>query len=179
MNLIEENVDCVIRGGELSDQSLIARRIADMTFVTCASPAYLQRYGEPAHPHDLESDHHVITYFAPGTGRLYSPSFIAADDEHEVKGRYIVSVNDGSAYVAAGLAGLGIIQAPSFMVQEHLADGRLRQILPAWETTSMPLHVVYPPNRHLSNKLRVFVDWVADLFGRENFGMTRPAQIVR
>ena len=66
--------------------------------------------------------------------------------------------------MAAGLAGLGVIQAPHFMVQQHLASGALRPVLPEWSTAAMPLHVVYPPNRHLSNKLRIFVDWVAELF---------------
>lgn len=179
VNLIEENVDCVIRGGELTDQSLIARRIAEMSFITCAAPAYLQRHGEPQQPSDLEHGHTVVTYVAPGTGRIYMPSFEADGALRDVKARSIISVNDGSAYVAAGLAGLGVIQAPIFMVQDHLEAGALRAILAAWSTETMPLHVVYPPNRHLSNKLRVFVDWVAELFARENFGLPAKSASVR
>lgn len=87
-----------------------------------------------------------------------------------MNGRYIVSVNESNAYVAAALAGLGVIQTPRFMVEEHLATGTLRPVLSEWSTKPMSLHVVYPPNRHLSNKLRVFVDWIADLFARQRTG---------
>ena len=75
-----------------------------------------------------------------------------------------VSVNDSNAYVAAGLAGLGIILGPTFMVQQHIARGELVPVLGEWWSEPIPVHVVYPPNRHLSTKVRIFVDWVADLF---------------
>jgi DNA-binding transcriptional LysR family regulator len=84
----------------------------------------------------------------------------------EVSGRHIASFNDGNAYVAAGLAGLGVIQAPTFMVRQHLAGGGLRPILKRWTGEAMPLHVVYPPNRHLSAKLRILVDWLVEIFAR-------------
>ena len=85
-------------------------------------------------------------------------------ERYQVSGRYIVSVNDSNAYVGAALAGFGAIHAPAFMVQHHIDTGALRRVLDGWTSDHMPLHVVYPPNAHLSNKLRVFVDWVADLF---------------
>jgi DNA-binding transcriptional LysR family regulator len=94
----------------------------------------------------------------------------------ELPGRYVVSVNDGNAYVAAMLSGLGVGQAPTFMVQDHLARGELRPVLTRWKARSLPLHVVYPPNRHLSNKLRVFVDWIADLFARHDHLQRQPAR---
>ena len=148
----------------MKDQSLIARRIGEMHFITCAAPSYLERHGEPRHPTDLEKDHYVVSYFGAAHGQVYPFEFHANGETIELVGRYIVSVNDGNAYVAAGLVGLGIVQAPTFMVQEHLAAGALRPVLADWTPEAMPLHVVYPPNRHLSNKLRVFVDWIADLF---------------
>ena len=164
VDLVAENVDCVVRGGDLTDQSLIARRIAQLPFLNCAAPSYLQRYGEPRHPSQLETDHHIVSFFHPRTGRPHQLDFVRGDEEIEVTGRYIVSVNESNAYVAAALAGLGIIQTPRFMVEDHLAAGALRPVLADWSTKPMSLHVVYPPNRHLSNKLRVFVDWIADLF---------------
>jgi LysR family transcriptional regulator, regulator for bpeEF and oprC len=163
VDLIGENVDCVVRAGRLTDQSLIARRIGALEFITCAAPSYLQRYGEPRHPGELESGHRVVSYFIARSGRTLPLTFLAGEERHEVRGHAIVSVNDGNAYVAAGLAGLGVLQAPTFMLEPHLASGRLRQVLPGWRAEVLPLHVVYPPNRHISNRVRVFVDWVAEL----------------
>lgn len=164
VDLIGENVDCVVRGGELTDQSLIARRIGELDFIACAAPSYLERYGEPRHPTDFENSHYMVGYFQAGSGRTFPLSFALNGERYDVSGRYIVSVNDSNAYVGAALAGLGAIQAPTFMVQHHIATGALRHVLDGWTTDRMPLHIVYPPNAHLSNKLRVFVDWVADLF---------------
>lgn len=164
VDLMAENVDCVVRAGDLTDQSLIARRIGEMHLITCAAPAYLERHGEPSHPTDLEKNHYVVSYFSSRTGQSYPLTFHSNDKTIELVGRYVVALNDGNAYLAAALLGMGIVQAPTFMVQKHLAAGTLRPVLTAWKARSMPLHVVYPPNRHLSNKLRVFVDWIADLF---------------
>jgi LysR family transcriptional regulator for bpeEF and oprC len=178
VDLVGENVDCVVRGGELTDQSLIARRIGELHFVTCAAPSYLERYGEPRHPTDFETEHYVVGYFNAGSGRFHRFNFASNEERHEVSGRYIVSVNDGNAFVAAGLAGLGVIQAPTFMVQQKLATGALRPVLASWTSDLMPLHVVYPPNRHLSSKLRIFVDWIADLFASDDFSRRRSALAV-
>jgi DNA-binding transcriptional LysR family regulator len=175
VDLVGENVDCVVRAGELSDQSLVARRIAEMHFITCAAPSYLERHGAPRHPADLETDHYTIGYFNAGTGRLYPFDFALNGERHEISARYIIAVNEGNAYVAAGLAGLGVLQAPTFMVQEHLKTGALRPVLSAWTTEPVPLHIVYPPNRHLSNKVRVFVDWIADLFAGDDLIQRRAA----
>lgn len=166
VDLIGENVDCVVRAGKLMDQSLIARRIGALHFVTCASPAYLQRHGEPQHPRDLENGHHVVSYFVDRSGRTYPLTFSQGEERVEVHGHAIVSVNDGNAYVAAGVAGLGVMQAPAFMVEPHVAGGRLRPVLGGWGAEVLPLHVVYPPNRHISNRVRVFVDWVAELLAQ-------------
>jgi DNA-binding transcriptional LysR family regulator len=174
VNLIAENVDCVVRGGEISDQSLIARRIGEISFVTCASPAYLDRYGEPQHPADLDRDHYVVGYFSAESGRRWPFTFVSGEESIEVPGRYIAAFNDGNSYVEAGVAGLGVVQAPVFMVRKHLDDGSLRCILADWTTEPMPLHVVYPPNRHLSAKLRIFVDWIAEIFARSK--LMRPAE---
>jgi len=177
VDLIGENVDCVVRGGELTDQSLIARRIGELDFIACAAPSYLERYGEPRHPTDFETSHYMVGYFQAGTGRTFPLSFALNGERYDVSGRYIVSVNDSNAYVGAALAGLGAIQAPTFMVQQHIAAGALRRVLDGWTTDRMPLHVVYPPNAHLSNKLRVFVDWVADLFASHDLIRRRATPV--
>jgi DNA-binding transcriptional LysR family regulator len=169
VDLVSENVDCVVRGGELHDQSLVARRIGEMQFITCAAPSYLARHGVPTHPSDLErSEHRVVSYFSPRTGRLFPFDFTKDDERLEVRGRYSVSVNDSNAYLSAGLAGLGVMQAPTYMVQDPISSGELEPVLSDWCCEPVPMYVVYAPNRHLSAKLRVFVDWVADLFANND-----------
>jgi DNA-binding transcriptional LysR family regulator len=168
-DLIGENVDCVLRAGELLDQSLIARRLADMPMITCAAPSYLARMGEPMHPADLEKHHQLVNFFSARTGRAISFDFARGNERLEIEGRHSVTLNEGTSYVVAAVAGLGVAQSPKFMVDSYLATGQLRQILSDWTVEPLPLHVVYPPNRHLSNKLRVFVDWVAGLFAGGGF----------
>src|SRR5579859_5947824 len=163
-DLIGENVDCVIRGGALNDQSLIARRITNLPMITYAAPSYLDRYGTPLHPKEIEDRHHVVSYFSARSGRILDFDFARDDEQFEIKGRQMVALNEASAYVTAVVAGLGIGQSPSVMVEPYLRSGQLRRVLPDWTPEPLPLHVVYPPNRHLSNKLRVFVDWIAGLF---------------
>ncbi|QTL03772.1 LysR family transcriptional regulator [Aquabacter sp. L1I39] len=164
VDLVGENVDCVIRGGDLTDPSLVARRIGEIHRITCAAPSYLKRYGIPNHPRDLETDFPTVRYFNARTGRLLELEFEREGQTLEPDGRYMIAVNDGNAYLAAGLAGLGIIQLPTFMAQSHIGAGTLVPVLTAWTTESFPVFTVFPPNRHLSARLRVFVDWVAELF---------------
>jgi DNA-binding transcriptional LysR family regulator len=174
VDLISENVDCVIRAGTLTDQSLIARKIAEMHFTTCAAPSYLQRYGEPMHPDDIERDHRMIGYLKSGATQPMPMTFVSKNERREVTAAVTLNVNDGNAYVAAGLAGLGLMHAPLFMLEPHLASGALRPVVRSWLSEPVPLYIVYPPNKHLSNKLRIFVDWVAELFARSELIQQRP-----
>lgn len=165
VDLISDNVDCVIRGGELLEQSLVARRIGNLEFVTVASPEYLRRHGVPLHPSDLENGRHTtVNYFSARTGRLFPHEFAKDGETIELPGRYKVSVNESNAHVAAVLAGLGVSQSVVFTVAPYLASGELVPVLPDWKRPPLPIHVVYPPNRHLSAKVRAFVDWAAQLF---------------
>lgn len=179
VDLLSENIDCVLRAGTLLDESLVARRLGELHFLTVASPSYLQRYGMPSHPSDLETTHPVVGYFSWRTGRTYPLDFNKAGERIEVQGRYAVSVNDSNAHVVAALQGLGLIQTASFMVQGHIAAGELVPVLADWSSDPLPLHVVYPPNRHLSNKTRVFVDWVAELFSRSDLVQRRSTLPLR
>ena len=164
VDLISDNVDCVIRGGELTEQSLVARRIANLSLVTVASPAYLKRHGVPLHPNDLEKGHTTVGFFSSSTGRFYPEVFTRDDETIELVGTYKVSVNDSNAHTAALLAGMGVSQTALFAAAPHLANGELVQVMPEWSRPRLPVHVVYPPNRHLSAKTRAFVDWAAELF---------------
>lgn len=168
VDLIGDNVDCVIRGGELTDQSLVARRIGEFHFITCATPEYLRRHGMPAHPRELtEAPHRMIGYFSARTGKLMSDAFRRGDETVEVVGNHVLAVNDASGYLNAGLAHLGAMQLTCFMAAPLLKSGQIVRVLEDWQAEPIPVYVVYPPNRHLSSKLRVFVDWVVDLVGRQ------------
>ena len=169
VDLIGENVDCVLRGGELTDQSLVARRIGEFHLIVCAAPSYLKRHGTPQHPAELEGDgHQMVHYFSHRTGRIHPFTFHKDGETLEVIGRHSLSVNDSNANLAAGLAGLGVVRTGTFVAAPHFASGALVPLLLDWCTDTIPIHVVYPPNRHLSAKLRVFVDWVAELFARSD-----------
>ncbi len=163
IDLIEEGVDCAIRGGNLSDSTLIARRVGIIDFVTCATPDYLARYGRPMHPSDLER-HRCVNFFSSKTGRIYPWDFTRGEERIELTPPSTIAVNDANAYVTAGLAGLGVVQIGEASIAPYLQSGAFEVILPEWKTDPLPIHVVYPQNRHLSAKVRVFVEWVAELF---------------
>ncbi|NWO56016.1 LysR family transcriptional regulator [Chromohalobacter israelensis] len=165
VDIIDEKVDCVVRGGELTDQSLMARRIGDLPLGVYASPSYLERAGSPAHPGDLENTHHRVVGFLGS--RLGKPFAMHRREESiKVQGRYVLSTDDGNSYLAAGLAGLGILWLPDYMAREHLASGELVALFEDWRLDPMPLYLAYPPNRHVSAKLRVFIEWIAELMAR-------------
>lgn len=163
VDLVEEGVDCAVRGGGLDDTSLIARRVGVVNFLTAASPGYLAKHGMPQHPHDL-AQHRCVNYFSAKTGKTFDWDFNRGDERIEVPMRGVIALNDSNAYVEAGLAGLGIIQMTDYLVTKHVDTGRMTQVLPDWHSDPLPVHVVYPQNRHLSAKVRVFVEWVAELF---------------
>ena len=142
---------------------MVARRIGIFQGITCAAPRYIERHGEPKTIAELES-HQAVNYFSTRNGRVIDWDFVVDGESIPVKMKGVVSVNDGDAYVACGLQGFGLIQPPSFMVAEHLESGALREILPEWRPAPLPISVVYLHNRHLSSKVRVFVDWVTELF---------------
>ncbi|HUG25379.1 LysR family transcriptional regulator [Piscinibacter sp.] len=168
VDLIGENVDCVVQGGEVADPSLVARRIGDFHLIVCASPGYLKRHGVPQHPLDIEGGHIVVNGFDHAAGKPQPFSFTKAGRRHEISGRRMLSVSDSNAALTAGLNGIGIIRMTTLMAQPHVESGRLQPLLLDWCTDSLPVHVMYLPNRHLSAKVRVFVDWVAALFARSD-----------
>jgi len=179
VDLISDNVDCVIRGGELQEQSLVARRIANMPLVAVATPAYLAQHGVPAHPLELEARHTMVNYFSPRTGRPYPHVFEKQGERIEIAGRYTVSLNESNAHLAAVLAGLGISQVARFAAAPYIASGELVEVLADWPHPAIPMYVVYPPNRHLSARVRAFVEWAAELLSREAMegGAAAPAPL--
>lgn len=164
VDLLGDRVDCVIRGGTLSDPSLIARRLGSLKFVTCATPGYLSAHGTPSHPTDLETNHQMVRYFFAGTNRRLPVEFVRGEERISVDGSYFVSVNDSNALLAAALAGMGVLQTLMFMAEPHFKSGALVPLLDDWSLEPNPIYIVYSPNRHLSTRVRVFVEWLVELF---------------
>ena len=173
VDLIEEAVDCVIRGGELTDLSLVARRVASLKFVTCASPAYIAEYGMPQTPADIER-HVGIHYFSSTyNGKVFDFDFNKDGERTQMMGGKKVLFNDAEACTQAVLSGVGIAQLPTYIVQDYIASGELCVVLGTYLSEDLPLHVLYPQNRHLSTKVRAFIDWIAELFNNSDLLQTR------
>ncbi|RRU14287.1 LysR family transcriptional regulator [Stenotrophomonas sp. 278] len=167
VDLIDENVDCVIRGGTITDPSLVARHIGDLQAGLYAAPSYLERHGTPDHPSVLEAEpHQIIGYLRKHGGRLLHVTLHQGNEHLTVQGRHTFAMDDGNTYMAAGLAGLGVIWLPDYMADAHVQLGELVRLFPDWALDAMPLNLAFPPNRHVSAKLRVFIDWVVELMDR-------------
>lgn len=164
VHLIGEGVDCVLRGGVLSDPSLVARRVARMPYMTCATPDYLKRHGVPATPADLLDGHRVVSYFSSRTGRYIPPHYERGDERIEINGHAVIAVNESTAHLTALLSGLGVAQTFAFMAHPHVESGALVELLADWEPPPMPVSIAYPSSRHPSAKLRAFVDWTVEVF---------------
>ncbi|MFM9924527.1 LysR family transcriptional regulator [Variovorax sp. H27-G14] len=176
VDLIGERVDCVLRGGELTDPSLMARRVGDLQLGVYAAPSYLARAGMPAHPGALEDTHHrIVGFLWSRTGKPFPYAMQRDAERLEVRGRYVFSFDDGNAYLAAGLAGLGVLWLPRYMADAHAASGELVPLFEDWQLDPMPMYVAYTPNRHVSAKLRVFIDWVVELMALHAPVKGRPA----
>ena len=166
IDVLREGVDCVLRIGELRDWPLVARRLAEFPQVTCASPAYLETCGEPADLVEIQG-HRMVDYLSPISGKALPLNFRIAGEVQQRQLPARIAVNNGEAYVAAGLAGLGIIQVSRYLVADALRDGRLSEILSPWQPPPNPLHALYPPSRQLSARLRVFLEWLAQVFAED------------
>lgn len=164
VDMLDQQVDCVVQGGEPTLGSIVARRIADLELVVCASPDYVQRFGKPDHPSMLgESPHRAVGFKSGRTGRVLPVALQRDGEVLQWDATTPLIVDDGNAYVAAGLAGLGVLWLPEYVARAHLVQGDLVSLFPGWQAEPMPLYVAYPPNRHVSLKLRLFIDWVVEL----------------
>jgi len=177
IDLVREGVDCVLRAGTLQDSSLVGRQIALMPQVTVASPAYLARFGEPATLDDLDG-HRAVDYISSSTGRSLPLDFMVDGRNVLARPGSVVSVNGAELYASAALAGLGLAQVPRYRVADELASGRLRVVLPDLPPAPMPVSVLYPQNRQVSARVRVFSQWLAEIFGQA-FGPAGQTMPVR
>ncbi|WP_437509311.1 LysR substrate-binding domain-containing protein [Sorangium sp. So ce1099] len=164
VNIVGEGVDCAIRAGSLNEMTMIGRRLAELQYVTCAAPGYLERMGTPSSPADLEKNHAHTAYFFAATGKLDPMIFEMKNHRYEVAG-CAFSTNDGNGLLEMVLSGLGIGQHLRRCVQPHLDSGELVAILEDWTRPPLPLHIVYPSNRHPNARLSVFIGWAIQNFG--------------
>ena len=164
VDLIGDNVDCVLRGGQITDQSLIARHVGDLQIGVYVAPSYVERLGAPAHPRELQNTDHCIVGFLSSRTSKIDPLVLCSENERiEITGNYLLAVDDGNAYLEAGLVGLGVIALPNYMAAAHQAVGALIPLFTQWRISPMPLYLAFPPNRHVNAKLRVFIDWIVEL----------------
>jgi DNA-binding transcriptional LysR family regulator len=158
VDVIEENLDAVIRSGELADSSLMSRRLGSFRFILCASPDYLARRGAPSGPGDL-TRHDAIRYRFPTTGKLQD---WALGDATITAPPAMITCSNMEAVRAATLGGLGIGFMPDFLARDALAEGALIPVLADLTIPPGQFSILWPSSRHLSPKLRAFVDFVGD-----------------
>lgn len=177
IDVIREGVDCVLRAGELRDIPLVARRLSVLQQITCASADYVARHGLPASLEEL-SRHHAVDYFSGTSGKTIPFEFMDGDKLIARNLPANIALNSGDCYLAACSAGFGLIQIPYAFVADALRSGSLCEILPQHRPPALPLSVLYLPGRHLSSKVRVFVDWLVELFARpDGPGRSAPSSV--
>ncbi len=164
VDLIHDAVDCRIELGDLPDSGLVARRLGTLELLTCASPEYLTRRGVPNNVDDL-SEHVAVNCGTPiHGGGAFELNIDGRSQVVDVAGA--VQVNDGHVYLTCGLQGLGLIQPARIVAQPLIDAGLLREVLPHYKPTPIPVSVTYIKHRHLSARLRVFVDWSVEIFSQ-------------
>lgn len=157
LDLVQDGIDVAFRVGVLEDSSLIGRRLGDARSVLCASPDYLKQRGTPAHPENL-SEHSLVNLSQWGSWQL-----CGANEEiynHNVKAR--IQVNDFASLYTLALSGAGITPLPTLIAASAIRAGTLIPVLKDWPFEASPIHALYPSNRHLSAKVRSFVDFVIE-----------------
>lgn len=164
---VREGIDCVVRVGKLKDSDMVARRLGELEEVTCAAPDYLQRFGTPHSISELEG-HRMVGFRSSASGPLMPLEFTVSGQTRQVTLPCTVSVSAAESLVAAARMGLGIIQVPRYHLRDSLDNGSLLPLLPQFPSTPMPVSLLYPRNRQLSPRVRVFIDWFSKVFAARN-----------
>lgn len=167
VDLVREGIDCVLRVGTPQDSDMVARRVAMLEEVTLASPTYLARFGTPAHPDHLQG-HRMVGFHSSATGSLLPLEFLVNGAIRNVVLPATISVNAAESFHAAAKLGLGIIQVPRYHAERYIHSGELVHILKDFPLTQTPVSLLYPRNRQLSPRVRVFIDWIVKVFARQS-----------
>lgn len=163
VDVVQEGFDCVVRVGILRDSGLVARPLGKLSQINCASPNYLARFGIPQTPEDLTA--HALVHYAPVLG-MRPTGFEICHEEGQVqwvKTGGMLTVNSTESYHAACLAGLGIIQVPRVGVCDKLRNGQLIEILPLSRAAPLPVSLIWPHRRHLSQRVHLFMEWLTQV----------------
>jgi DNA-binding transcriptional LysR family regulator len=163
VDLVREGIDCVLRVGAPQDSDMVGRRVAMLDEVTCAAPGYVRQFGTPQSPDGLEG-HRMVGFVSSATGGVLPLEFMTKGEVRRIALPATVSVAGAETYVAAARQGLGLIQVPRYHVQPDLEAGGLVTILDDFPPVPMPVSLLYPRNRQLSPRVRVFVDWLTQEF---------------
>lgn len=166
VDMVQHGIDCVIRTGAQPPSRLVARRIGTFHWYLCGSPDYLERHGKPTSVAELRK-HTSVGYVGNRSGRSGNRAFQEGSQAIDVPMMSRISVNDTDAYLAAGIAGFGLIRIASYMVREHIADGRLVRLLEHIEAPPEPISILYPQSRHLSPAIRAFIDWCTEIIAKK------------
>lgn len=162
IDLIQEGYDAVIRWGELKDSRLIARYLFRVQWVTCTSPAYLSKYGTPQTPQELQH-HNCINYFFTPSGQPFEWQFEEGGTVRSLDVQGNLLTNNPDVLLEATLSGMGIYQTAHFAVANYLASGHLQAVLSDYQTKGPAVWLVYPQDRYLSAKVRVFAEFILGL----------------
>jgi DNA-binding transcriptional LysR family regulator len=166
VDLVEEGFDLAIRVGAVGSDRLVARRLGSMRMVLCAAPSYVERHAAPRFPEDL-AGHNALTYAYAPSPRVWRFTD-AKGDVHEIRVAGNLHANSGDALRAAAVQGMGVIYEPDFLLDAALRAGQLVPLLPEFPGAGGDIWAVYPSRRHLSLKVRLFVDHIAAAFGHES-----------
>jgi LysR family transcriptional regulator for bpeEF and oprC len=165
IDLLQEGVDVVLRVGAPVDESMVARRIGHLQLAYYASPIYLNRFGTPRDLAEL-AQHKAVNYLSNRTGREMPWPMARGTERSDVLLPSAISTNDAEVYLSCTLEGHGIAQLSRVMAEPYVASGRLVEIMTDWKTEELPISAMYPQNRHLAAKVRVFVNGAAEIFAR-------------
>jgi LysR family transcriptional regulator for bpeEF and oprC len=163
VDLIQESVDCVIRTGSLNDSTLVARRLGELRWITCAAPSYLAKQGVPEVLEDLQR-HRAVHYFSSTTRRGSDLQFVEEGAGIAVPVPGAVAVNATELYIKLCLDGHGLMQLAEVLVTQHLQTGALVEVLADKRPAPVPVSLLYPHHRYLSPAMRAFTDWTTELF---------------
>jgi DNA-binding transcriptional LysR family regulator len=162
VDLISEGYDCVVRTGDAEETGMFMRKIGEMQQTNFASPSYITQYGEPQSIDDLQH-HYLIHYQTSSHKRFDAFEYLMANQVQVCKMKSRICVNNTDAYRAACAAGLGIMQAPRFGAHELLRSGHLVEVLKDYTPPPMPVAILFPHRRNLSKRVRIFMDWLAEI----------------
>ena len=161
VDIVEDGIDIALRIGDLKSSSLIAKKIAPIRLVICASPDYLASNGTPNNPSDL-ADHCFLRYSYTDNNASFSKFNLKAS---EIKFKSHFVANNGDVLVNAAIQGGGITIQPTFITGKPISEGKLTTILEEFEPDPLGLYVVYAHRHHLASKVRCFIDFICDYFG--------------